>query len=673
MIGVDVGGTFTDVVAIRNGEIIVNKVPSQSERAYEAVLAGAEGVGVAQSRLFNHASTHGLNAIITRRLPKVALLHTKGHRDVLDQGRIIRPAEAITDPSWRRSFSDAARPLVPRYLRRGVQERLDRRGEAVIPLDEAQLHEQLGVLARCDVEGVAICLLHSYVSDVHEQRVRELVRDVLGDIPVSVSCETSPLAREYARTSTTVVDVMMKLIYGEYNEHLLKGLAELGFNGQLNYADSAATLIDADAAMAKPYRVVFSGPAAGTAACVRLGEATGLSELICADIGGTSCDISLITQGRPYLKTTFEFEHDLLVNSLSTDIVTIGAGGGSLVGINPLGELTVGPGSAGATPGPACYGAGGNQPTTTDACLLMGFLDPDAFLGGAHQLHPDLAAHAFTSLNMDGPLSKRIRDAWNLGLNNIAEGVFNAALTRGVDPSDYSLVAYGAAGPMMLPSLLDLLHVKRVIVPPHPGLFSALGLLSTDLVYSDSRSAYTVLREESVPSINDILTSLESNLLEPLAEEDRARAEVVRSFDARLLGQSWDTPFVSIPAGDVTVASLQALVQAFHDEYQQRNGTRFESFPVEAVTFRVQIKVPSEKFEFSSASVRGGSPLEPSGVTTIRHLYDEEVACLVYARADLRAGDSFDGPAVVREEMSTTFVPRGRALSVGKIGELLIE
>src|SRR3954447_7824284 len=217
MIAVDVGGTFTDVVSLRDGEISTAKVSTNYTDVTAPVLEGAATLGVERSQVFNHASTHGLNAVITRRLPKIGFLTTEGHRDILDMGRVLRPPHALLDPRWRRSFGDAARPLVPRYLRRGIRERITADGEVLFDLDEAQAREQLAVLARCEVEGVAICLINAYVNAAHEQRLRELVRDVLGDIPCSISSEVSPLAKEYPRASTTVIDAQMKIIYSSYS------------------------------------------------------------------------------------------------------------------------------------------------------------------------------------------------------------------------------------------------------------------------------------------------------------------------------------------------------------------------------------------------------------------------------------------------------------------------
>ncbi|HZZ46577.1 MAG TPA: hydantoinase/oxoprolinase family protein [Pseudonocardia sp.] len=673
MIGVDVGGTFTDLVAIRDGQIYPVKVATEVGETENGVLRGAAELGVQDARVFNHASTHGLNAVITRNLPKIAFLTTAGHRDILDAGRGWRPSEALTDPSWRRSFGDAARPLVPRYLRRGIRERRTADGAVLFPLDEEQARGELELLRRCNVQGVAVCLLHSYVDGSHEARLRELVREILGDIPVSISSEVSPLAKEYARASTTVVDVLMQIIYGQYTERLAKGLAELGFSGDLNFADCSAALVPAATAMRTPFRIVFAGPAAGTVASAHFGNLIGVPDMLCADVGGTSLDISLVTAGRPYVETTFELEYDLVVNALSNEISSIGAGGGSLVTVSATGELQVGPGSAGANPGPACYGLGGTAPTTTDTCLLMGIVDGEGFAGGRMRLDAELSRRAFEAL--DSPLSfdQRVAYAFHLGVNNIAEGLVNVAVRHGVDPRDYSLVAFGAAGPMLLPAALELVHAAEVIVPPHPGLFSALGLVSSDLVFSESRSAYTMLTPQAAPAIDNLYREMEEQLRERLPGEHRARATFARSFDGRLYGQSWETPFVPVPDGEISADTVEGMTASFHDTYVERSGNRFEFVPVQAVTFRVRAVVDSAKVEYPRLPERPAGEAVPVGRTvTIRHLTTEPVEAREYDREDLRAGDRIPGPAVIREALSTTFVVPGQTATVGALGELRI-
>lgn len=670
MIGVDVGGTFTDVVAIADGEIRTIKVATE-QQVELGVLAGAREAGVADATVFNHASTHGLNAVLTRRLPKVAFLTTLGHRDILDAGRTWRPAEALTDPHWRRSFGDAARPLVPRYLRRGIRERLTADGGVLIPLDEDQAREELAVLRECEVEGVAICLINAYISPHHEERLRQLVVEELGDIPCSISSDVSPLAKEYARANTTLIDVFMRIIYDGYTKRLDSGLREAGFTGELNYANCAAQLVAADIAVEHPYEIVFAGPAAGTVASAHFGALIDTANLMCCDVGGTSCDISLVTDGSPLVNTTFELEHDMVVNALSNEVSSIGAGGGSLVTISPAGELLVGPGSAGSVPGPACYGKGGTQPTTTDTAVLMGIIDPGGFAGGRMALDENLSRQAFENLDSTLSLDQRVNYAFKVGVNNIAEGLFNVAVKHGIDPRDYTLLAFGAAGPMLLPAALELVHVKEVVVPPHPGLFSALGLVSSDQVYGDSRSAYTILEPGAAESIKKVYGQMEDRLRERF--RDKAEdVNFVRTFDALLVGQSWETPFVTIPDGEITPAVVEQMISNFHDEYEARTGNRFEALPVKGVTYRVEAVFPAEKVEYPRIPARESGAPEVTRQIQIRYLADEPLDAGEYQRKDLLAGDEIAGPAVIREPLSTTFVPPGHNAVVGAYGELHI-
>jgi len=670
VLGVDVGGTFTDVVSVRDGRVEVTKVPSDPQLPSAAVVEGARRLGVEGSAVFNHASTMGLNAVITRRLPKIAFLTTTGFRDMLDRGRVWRPLDGQTDPRWRRSFGDAARPLVPRYLRRGIDERILTDGGVLIALDEDQARQQLAVLERCAVEGVAICLINAHVNPVHEQRLREVVHEVLGDVPVSISSETSPLAKEYARASTTVIDVLMKGIFTGYAHDLDEKLRELGFEGDLNFADCAATLLPWSEALEQPFRIVYAGPAAGTISSARLGEALGDGNLLCADVGGTSTDVSLIVDGQPFVNNTFDLEHDLVINALSVEISSVGAGGGSIVAISPSGDVTVGPASAGATPGPACYGRGGTEPTLSDACLLMGILDPKGFAAGEMRLDAALARQAFEALDTPLRFDDRVRYAFRIAVANVAEEVLNVAVRHGVDPRDFSLVAYGSAGPMLLPATLDLLQARRVVIPPHPGLFSAIGLLSTDLVFYESRSAYVMLTPDAAPAIAEVFEQMETQLRERLPDD--SDVTVRRSFDGRLLGQSWETPFVELPDGPIDEQMVTRMVALFHDQYERRYGNRFDVVPVQGVTYRVQLIVPSEKVERAPLETADGTAVAPERMLELRYFEDEPLEVGEYARASLPVGARIEGPAIIREELSTTLVCPGQVAEIGSFGEIAV-
>jgi N-methylhydantoinase A len=591
----------------------------------------------------------------------------------LVKGRLWRPLDAQTDASWRRPFGDTARPLIPRYQRRGVAERIHADGRVMHQLDEDHARRQLNVLKRCAVEGVAICLLNSYVNRSHEERLRELTLEVLGAVPVSISAETSPLAKEYARASTTVIDVIMKLMFSGYAGELDEQLRALGFTGELNFADCAATLIPWRDALEQPFRIVVAGPAAGTTSGARLGEAIGEANLICCDVGGTSTDVSLVQDGQPFVNDTFSLEDDLIINALSTEISSVGAGGGSIVAISPAGDVLVGPASAGADPGPACYGRGGTAPTLTDACLLIGILDPDGFAGGEMRLDAERARAAFESLNTPLSLDDRVAYAYRIAVHNVAEEVTNVAIRHGVDLRDFTLLAYGAAGPMLLPAALEQLQVKRVVIPPHPGLFSALGLLATDLVYYDSQSAYMVLTPDSAPRIEEIFEAMENKLRERIpAGSDGVTLR--RSFDGRLLGQSWETPLVEVPAGPITEAAVQHMIERFHDEYERRYGNRFQVVPVQGVTYRVQLVVPVDKVRYSAAdgNAAPGDP-RPTRMLELQYLAAEPFDAPEYERETLAPGVQLNGPAIIREGLSTTFLYAGQRAQIGPLGEISIE
>jgi N-methylhydantoinase A len=673
LVAVDVGGTFTDVVAVEHGEITrihTAKIATDLVSSDTSVLAGARAVGVELASVFNLASTAGLNAVITRKLPKIGVLVTEGERDVLDGGNGARPVEFLTDPTWHRAFSDRARPLVPRYLRREVPELLDHHGAVYRPLDEEAVRKHLRVMRRCGVQGVAVSLNRSWMNPLHELRVLEIVREELGDIECCISSEVSPLSRSYPRLLSTVVNTFMRILYLSYTERLERGLHELDFGGAFNYADCRAMLVPAAHAMERPYRLVAGGPAGGTVSSAHFGSLIDDGNLICVDVGGTSCDISVVLNGQPWVSSTFELEFDLEVNALSVDIITLGAGGGSMVAMTPTGDIRVGPESAGASPGPACYGKGGSAPSTTDTALLMGIIDANGFAGGAMKLDPALSLQAFEHLDTNMPLEQRVSYAWRIALNNVAEGIFNIAIRRGIDPRDFSLMAFGAAGPMMLPSMLDLVPLRRVIVPPHPGLFSALGLLSSDQVFTEERSISCGLDEQAMLKMEQVFATMEAALLKRIHDPETA-VRFERSFDGRLQGQGWETPFVPSPS-PLEPGGVDGLVEAFHDVYELRNGNRFASLPVEVQTLRVNAIISAAKVEYPLIE---SAPVDdtPTGrPVPLRYLYGDDVEATEYQRSTLRVGHRIAGPAIIREDMSTTFIPTGHEAVVGAYGELVI-
>ena len=676
MIAIDVGGTFTDAISIdAKGNIIAAKVPTNVKAMEKGVVESAKRVGIKGQDMLNHASTAGLNSILTRNFPKVAFLTTEGHRDILDFARAWKPMEALTDANWRRGCGDSGRPFVDRYLRRGIRERITSRGEVLIPFDELQARKEIEVLKKCQVKGIAICLINAYVNGEHERKLRDLVKEIIGDIAISISSEVSPLGKEYARASTTVMDVIMKMSYGDYAKRLRQGLTEAGFTGDLNLVDSAAMLIPYDFAMEKPSRIMYSGPAAGTVSSAYLGSLIGEANIICCDVGGTSTDISLIRGGKPVVKTEYEIEHDVIVNTLAIEILSIGQGGGSIARVGAYGELRVGPEGAGADPGPACYGIGGTQPTLSDAFLLMGILDAKKFLGGEKVLYPDLAEKAFKDLPLKVDFPTKVRQTYELGLTNIAEGIGSVTIERGVDARDYTLLAYGSAGPMMLPQLMERLGVKSVIVPPYPGHFCALGLTSGDLTYTDYRSAYITLKPDAdtAGKIDAVYTRMEESILAKLRKEVRREdVRFVRSFDGWYAGQTWETPFIPVPSGHLTEKSIEALIKAFNEGYLAMWGNKFPHLPVMACSYRTSCILPMAKAEYKTLPRRKTG--KPKGVPGhLTYMPEAEADVMEYERGELYSGDKVNGPAIIREPMSTTMVCAGQVATMGRYGEIHIE
>jgi N-methylhydantoinase A len=375
-----------------------------------------------------------------------------------------------------------------------------------------------------------------------------------------------------------------------------------------------------------------------------------------------------VQDGRPFVNDTFSLEHDLIINALSTEISSVGAGGGSIVSISPAGDVVVGPASAGADPGPACYGRGGTAPTITDACLLIGILDPDGFAGGEMRLDPERARTAFQSLRTRLSLDDRVAYAYRIAVHNIAEEVTNVAIRHGVDLRDFTLLAYGAAGPMLLPAALEQLQVRRVVIPPHPGLFSALGLLATDLVYYESQSAYMVLTPDAAPRVSAIFGAMERKL----------RSRVRSGADDVMMRRSFDGRLLEVPEGPITEATVQRMIDLFHDEYERRYGNRFPVVPVQGVTYRVQLVVPVDKVSYEAlhcAHDGAGPPGDPRPTRTlkVRHLEAQPFDALEYARETLAAGMSLTGPAIIREGLSTTFLYPGQGALVGPLGEISIQ
>src|SRR5687768_5794616 len=495
-VGVDIGGTFTDVVCRSgNGGLRLVKIPTTRANASAGVLHAvrhmAEHWGVApeQIRRFVHGTTVATNAVLERKGARIGLITTEGFKDLLEIGRQNRRSvyRAILEP-------ETPVFLVPGRLRREVPERLSVSGEVLTPLDESAVRREVAVLAAADVEAIAVCFLFSYLNPAHERRVAEIIREMHPAMMVSLSTEVDPAFREYERTCITAFDAYVKPVIDRYLENMEGDLVAQNVGCALQIMQSRGGVASSRTARRRPVRLFLSGPAAGVIGGRMAGEVAGEYDLITIDIGGTSADIALVAQGKPLIADEGNLDV-YAVRVPMVDVNAIGAGGGSLAWIDGAKSLRVGPKSAGSEPGPACYGRGGELPTVTDASIVLGYLDPGYFAAGSLQLQPALA-HAAIERVIAGPLNMPVAQA-ALGIHrvlnaNMAEGIRFVSVKRGIDPRKFSLVPLGGGGPVHACALARQLDMQRVIVPLHPGVLSAAGLLAAPVEHEAATAFHRV-------------------------------------------------------------------------------------------------------------------------------------------------------------------------------------
>ncbi|MFN8475306.1 MAG: hydantoinase/oxoprolinase family protein [Anaerolineae bacterium] len=667
-IAVDIGGTFTDIVGYdpTTGDTHTAKVLSTPEDLSVGILQGIRRLApnLAELDFFVHGTTAALNAFLERKGANVALLTTEGFRDVYEIGRASRP-------DMYNLFYRKPTPLVRRRHIYEVPERTLYDGTKLRPLSRADLD---AVVARLQAEpytSIAVCLLHAYVNPEHELLVAEVLRDALPGRSISLSHQVAGEWREYERTSTTVLNAYVAPIIERYLSRLEQQAAAAGFDNDLHLMESNGGVMTSQAARARPIQTLFSGPVGGAMGGVALGEMLGASHLIGVDMGGTSFDVSLVVNGQADVTTETELQ-GFPVLMPTVNIHTIGAGGGSIAWLE-AGGLRVGPHSAGARPGPACYGRGGTQPTVTDANLVLGRIDPQYFVGGELTLDAEAACQALTPLAAELGLSiemlaEGILDIVNA---NMANAIRAITIGRGIDPRDFALVAFGGAGPMHAVFLAEELHIPRVLVPFSPGTYSAWGMLQTDIRHDLVRTHYRSVAETLAPDLETAFQRLEAEGVDILQGE-RVAADAmrfVRSADMRYVGQEY---FVSIPMPDtVDDANLAALPQRFHDAYLQRYGHSNSQEAIEFVNLRISAQgvlpksrpAPAAGYESRTAPRHAQRP-----VVFKRQTWDTGV----YYRDELSPGDSLVGPAIVEEKSCTTVIPPGFGVEVDGLGNLVI-
>jgi N-methylhydantoinase A len=690
-LGVDIGGTFTDAMLINEatGEVRICKVPTTpadpSQGFIEATLRILREAGVtpADLRYVVHGTTVATNAIIEGKIARTGFVTTDGFRDMLEIARQIRP-------SLYDLLFEKPRPLVPRYLCFGVPERSDARGNVLVSLDEAAVHSVAEQLRNEGVEAVAVCFLHSYVNPGHERRTGEMLRAALPGVAVSLSAELVPEFREYFRASTTVVNAAITPVVSRYLEGIEGRLRGGGVSAELLVMQSNGGVYTFAAASEKPVFMVESGPAAGVIAATYLGDALGYRDVISLDMGGTTAKAGLVQNGAPRVTKDYEVGAAARAGTGSSrgrgypirtpviDLVEIGAGGGSIAWVDSGGALRVGPQSAGADPGPACYGKGGSEPTVTDANLVLGRLNPQYFLGGEVQLDVDLARRAIEE-RCARPLGMGVVEA-AFGIIEIANAAMVNALRlvsvqRGYDPRDFALIAFGGAGPVHANRLAEEMQVRVTVVPTSPGITSAMGLLVSDLKHEYSS---TLIRQADQASPGDVEAAFRRLEAEGRAALEREgippeQMKFHRQTDMRYVGQSFELA-VSAPGGRIRREGIHEMVGRFHAEHERAYGFSVPQEPVELVSLRV-----TAIGDISRPSLRriglDGKHAEAARKAT-RPVYFAEAKgyadCPIYDRYRLGEGATIQGPAVVEEMDSTTIVHPGWRAEVDAFGNLLL-
>ena len=653
-VAVDVGGTFTDICVLdeRDGSIGVAKVPSTAE-LLDGILDGIHeaGADLTEVALFSHGTTVATNALITRRFPPAAMVTTKGFRDVIEIRR------GTKEDLWD-TYKDVAPPYIKRRDRLEVTERIDYAGAVLEPLDEEEARDVAARLRRRDVASVAVCFVNSYANPAHEQRMREILAEELPGVIVSTSSEVLPEIFEHERFSTTVANAVLAPLVGQYTRRLEERLTEGGYDGDLLLLHSGGGVMTPKSAERLAVRLAASGIAAGAIASRHLAGLCGYDNAIGLDMGGTSTDISLVYGGEARLTKEWFVEYGYPIVFPSIEVLTIGAGGGSLAWIDEAGALRNGPQSAGAEPGPACYGRGGEMATNTDANLVLGRLG-ERLIGGAMTLDREAAARAIER-SVAEPLGLPLEDAARAILQvanaNMADAVRLISIRRGYDPREFALVVFGGAGPLHGVALARELSIPTVLVPPNPGITSALGCLLVD-VRHDLSTMYLARTDRLDPAdLEGAFTSLEAEAHERLETEGvpEAGMSLQRFLDMRYLGQ-WRS--MSIPVG--SPLELDAAVAAFHQEHAREHNYRRDAATVEVYRLNVGAVGVTPKAELRRYE-SSGAALRSTGTRSVQ--FDELdglVATPVYTREGLPAGAVLEGPAVIDQLDSTTLVPPG--------------
>ena len=700
-LGIDIGGTFTDIVLIGDdGSVLTQKVPSTPGNYAEGIAAGLASLLPRQISEVVHGTTVATNTILERKGALTGLITTKGFRDVLEIGRLRYPR--LYDLTWEKPL-----PLASRRLRREVEERIGANGEIVQPLAVEEAREMIRWMLAQNIDSLAVCLINAYINPTHERQLGELIRGIAPDLPVSLSCDVLPEIKEYERTSTTVINAYLQPVVSRYLHSLSDRL-----NQQLSHADSTEAsashhdspvvsdslllyvmqsnggVMSAESAAEMPIHIIESGPAAGVIASLTLAERVGLTNVLTLDMGGTTAKASLIEDGQIMHSPEYQVGGGVSVGTRlsrgggyplrvpAIDIAEVGAGGGSIVYLDTGGALRVGPQSAGAVPGPACYALGGEEPTLTDANVVLGYLNPEHLAGGALSLNAE-KAHQSLHDKIAVPLSLSSPDAaygvYRIAAANMARAARAVSLERGRDPREFVLCAFGGNGPLHATELAESLGMKRILIPRSPGLFSAFGLLYADIAYHLVQTYKRLLTELDTGEFKETLGRLETSAQEGLMAEGETATQIIlqRAVDLRYAGQSSELTLPIVNADIGQPQFFHTLGERFAADHERTYGHRAPDDPIEIVNIRLTALIPTAKSQFSSFQSRDSQSL----TSNRRCYFGRETGWLevpVLSREGL-GSEPESGPFIIEEYDTTILVPPRCTAQRDEWGNIVID
>jgi N-methylhydantoinase A len=689
-VGVDVGGTFTDIILENHdadkNEVTVTKVSStphdQSEGVVKGVLQVCQLAGVKPSDIdmLYHGTTVATNMVIERDGAEVGMLTTRGFRDILHMARHKRPHNFSLqyEVPWQ------SKPLVKRRNRIPITERLmPPTGEIEVPMNEDEVRAAAELLKKRGINSIIIAFLFSFLNNDHEMRAKEIVSSIHPDAYIYTSSEVVNVIREYERFSSTAMNAYIGPKTARYLSNLENRLKKEGINSQVRIMQSNGGISTIENSSDRPIGLLLSGPAGGVIGARSTGEQNNISNIITIDIGGTSADISVIQNGDLRIKNPRDTEvASLPVLVPMLDIDAIGAGGGSIAYIDNGGAFRVGPKSAGAVPGPACYGNGGEHPTVTDAQVVLGRLDQEQFLGGDIVIKPELAEKAIKTHIAD-PLGMSVTEA-ALGIlkiinNNMALAINSNSVAKGIDPRGFTLMGFGGAGPLHAVALAEMISAKNIISPSQPGITAALGLLVSDLKYEYTRSVLIPLNQASdndLAQINQIVEDLKAEADQQLDQDnvpkDKRQYEYI--MECRYLGQGFELR-AKMPNEPLTTKNVQHVIDNFYDVHKQQYGHAFKDQITEAITVRVVASADVEKLQLNKLEKGGSKNPEYAHLYNRDTVFDDNKAVSTprYDRGKLKSGDTISGPAVVTQHNSTTIIPPDYTATILEVGDILIE